>query len=842
MFEDMWLLNHTPPTIKPGHRPESEIGKSTHRPRPIASAPVSIEPNAEAPDSSAAAIVADLDLESKVRLLSGRGFWEIESPAGSGLDTIVVSDGPHGLRCQVGAADHLGISGAKPATCFPPAATLGSTWDDGLVAEVGAAIGEEAQAQGVSVVLGPGLNIKRHPAGGRNFEYYSEDPYLSGRLATAFTRGVQSQGVGTSVKHFAANNQESHRLVVDALVDERTLRELYLAGFETVVTEAEPWTMMSSYNRINGTYSSDNTELLTTILRDEWGFDGLVMSDWGGTNDRVAGVRAGLDLEMPGSRGAFDDEVIAAVRSGALDEAEVDRCATRVVELLQRGQQPGPRPTLDADGHHTLARRAAAAGSVLLTNNGVLPLSATGRIAVVGAFATTPRYQGAGSSQVTSIRVDAALDELRTRVGDAAVVDYAEGYDARTGRSTPAQFDAAIDTATGADVVVVFAGLPAAAESEGFDRDTIDLPADHVRLIEAIAALSAPVVVVLNNGGVVHLPWADRVDAVLECWLGGQAGGGATVDVLFGDAEPGGRLAESVPVHVGQLPSDRNFPGHPRQVQYREGLYVGYRFHDTAGVPAQFAFGAGMSYTSFDWTGIAVTGTGTDLTVAATVTNTGDRPGSEVVQVYVHDVESSVDRPHQELKGFAKVHLAAGESGTVEIALDRRAFAVWDVDAHAWLVEGGEFEIVVGRSSVEPVATTIVTIESPDVLGADPRPSARPATDTEFAAMLRRPIPTPDPTMPFNRNSTLEDLEDTAFGKVLSKIVVREGLKRAAAEFPDPDDATINMIRSALREGPARSLSLMSGGVVRMHHIDAIVDAANGKWTTAARSLADRLR
>jgi len=805
---------------------------------------VSSESSPDRPADSpadAAAIVAGLDLAAKVKLLSGRGFWELESPPGSGLDRIVVSDGPHGLRCQVGSGDHLGVSGALPATCFPPAAALGSTWDVDLVREVGGAIGDEARSQGVSVVLGPGLNIKRHPAGGRNFEYYSEDPYLSGRLATAWTQGVQSRDVGTSVKHFAANNQESYRLVVDALIDERTLRELYLAGFEMVVREARPWTMMSSYNRINGVYSSDNHELLTTILRDEWGFDGLVMSDWGGTNDRVAGVRAGLDLEMPGSRGAFDEEVLAAVRSGELDEADVDRCAVRVVELAQRGQQPGERPPADVDGHHALARRAAAAGSVLLRNDGTLPLAPAGRIAVVGGFATTPRYQGAGSSQVTTTRLDVPLDELRTRVGDDATVVYAEGYDARTGTSTEAQFAEAVSAAGSADVVVLFAGLPAAAESEGFDRTTIDLPADHVRLIEALATMPAPVVVVLNNGGVVHAPWADRVEAVLECWLGGQAGGGAVVDVLFGDAEPGGRLAESIPHHVAQLPADQNFPGEPRQVQYREGLYVGYRFHDAAGVPAAFPFGSGSSYTTFEWSDVSIEGEGTELTVSVTVTNTGDRAGSDVVQVYVRDVESSVDRPVKELKGFSKVHLAAGESETVTIDLDRRAFAVWDVDAHGWLVEAGTFAVVVARSSVDVVASVEVEVASADVLGADVRPSGRAATEAEFAAMLRRPVPAADPARPFHRNSTLEDLEATALGRALSKVVVREGLKRAAAEFPDPDDATINMIRSALREGPARGLALLSGGAIRLHHVDTLLDAANGRWSAAAKSIRDRL-
>lgn len=798
------------------------------------------------PTDDAATIVASLDLPTKVALLSGRGFWETEAVPSAGLDRIVLSDGPHGLRCQVGSGDHLGVGASRPATCFPTAVTLGSSWDVGLATEVGEAVGEEALAQGVAVVLGPGLNLKRHPAGGRNFEYLSEDPHLAGHLAAASVKGIQSRGVGTSMKHYAVNNQESHRLVVDALVDERTLRELYLAGFEIVVKQAAPSTVMCSYNRINGTYASDHHELLTTILRDEWGYEGLVVSDWGATNDRVAAIAAGMDLEMPGSKGAFDEEVLDAVRSGRLADADVDRCAARVVSLIQRGQHvrkgadgpPEQRPDPGYEAHHRLARRAAAAGSVLLTNNGVLPLAPAGRIAVVGGFATEPRYQGAGSSQVRPTQLDVALTELRARVGDGATVLHAVGYDALTGAATDEQIHEAVEAARDADVAVCFAGLPAATESEGFDRTDLDLPAGQVRLIEALAVLDTPLVVVLNNGGVVHLPWAERADAVLECWLGGQAGGGAVVDVLFGDAEPGGRLAESIPHHVAQLPADAWFPGHPRQVQYREGLNVGYRFHDTAGVPSHFAFGSGLSYTTFDWTGIDVTGSGTDRAVTVTVTNTGERAGSDVVQVYVRGPrDGAVVRPHQELRGFAKVHLAPGQSDTVTVHLSRRSFAVWDVDAHDWLVEAGRYQVVVARSSVAAAAVVDLDIESPDRLGADPRPSARAANDVEFAEMLRRPIPTPAAARPFNRNSTLEDLESTAGGRLLSKIIVREGLRRAAKEFPDPDEATVEMVRAAVREGPARGLALMSGGAISLRQLDALLAGLEGRFGSAISTL-----
>ena len=802
-----------------------------------ASTPAYARPMPETPASPPPAeIVAQLDRATKVRLLSGAATFDTEGLPAFGLEPVGLADGPHGLRRQASGGDHLGLRGSQPATCFPTASALGSSWDVDLLHEVGVALGEEALAQGVAVVLGPGFNIKRHPAGGRSFEYLSEDPLLSGKLAAAMVRGVQSQGVGTSVKHFAVNNQESHRLVVDAVVDERTLREVYLTAFEIAVRESSPWTVMCSYNLVNGVYASEHHDLLTTILRDEWGFDGLVMSDWGAVNDRIAGIRAGLDLEMPSSSGAFDADILAAIDAGELDEAAVDRCVERVVHLLQRARRD--RPAADLDAHHALGRRAAAAGSVLLANDGVLPLAPDlARLAVVGAFAEHPRYQGAGSSQVSPTRVDTVLALLRERVGPGCEVAHAPGYDPETGATTPPLLAGAVAAAEAAEVAVVCAGLPAAMESEGFDRTSLDLPDGMVALIEAVAATGTPVVVVLSNGGAVHLPWADRVSAVLECWLGGQAGAGGIVDVLVGDAEPGGRLAESIPVHVAQLAADRNFPGSPRQVQHREGPFVGYRFHDTAGVPARFAFGHGGSYTTFEWTDVAVEGSGTDLTVALTVANVGDRAGSDVVQVYVRDVEASVRRPVQELKGFAKVHLAPGASERVEVALDRRAFAVWDVAAHDWLVEAGTFEVVVARSSVDAVEVVAVEVASDDALAPEPPVAGLVATDDEFVALCGGSLPAVPPARPFHRNSTLEDLEATWLGRRLGAIVEAQALKEAEHEFPDPDAATQRMIRSAVREGPVRGLVLLSGGKVPFTAVDAVLAGLNGGVRAAASVL-----
>ncbi|MEI2639738.1 MAG: glycoside hydrolase family 3 C-terminal domain-containing protein [Microthrixaceae bacterium] len=812
-----------------------------------------------------AEIVGSLDTDTKIRLVSGKSFWHLQPLPDFGLTEIMVTDGPHGLRRQETTADHLGMNAARSATCFPTAAALGSTWDIDLIEEVGSALGVEALDQGVSVVLGPGLNLKRHPAGGRCFEYFSEDPHLSGKLAAAMVRGIQSQGVGTSIKHYAANNHESHRLVVDAIIDERTLREMYLRGFEIAVRESQPWTVMCAYNKVNGTYASEHHELLTAILRDEWGFEGLVMTDWGAANDRVAGIKAGLDLEMPGSNGAFTQEILDALDDGALSADELDRCAERVVHLIQRGQQHARVDSNSDVSHHALTRRAGAAGTVLLRNTGVLPLSAKGRIAVIGEFAETPRYQGAGSSQVTPKRLDNALTALRERVGADATVTYSPGYDAATGETTLDLIESAARAATDADVAVVFAGLPGSYESEGFDRPSLDMPAGHVQLIETVAASGTPVVVVLANGGAVHMPWAERVAGILECWLGGQASGSSAVDVLFGDSEPGGRLAESIPHHVAQLPSDRNFPGLPRQVQYREGLYVGYRFHDTAGVPAHFAFGSGLSYTTFDWTKPSVAkpkvsrlrktasgstgsskatetagsdeGAPIDIEVKVRVTNTGDRAGSDVVQVYIRRSDSVVYRPRQELKAFTKVHLAPGESSDVSIHLDRSAFTTWDTVSHSWVVEAGSYDVAIARSSVDEVHVQSISIDSDDAVATSVGPRGFVADDAEFVTMLGHPIPAVDPDRPFTRNSTLADIEATKMGRIISDRVIREGLKRAEHEFPDPDEATIKMFKSALREGPARGLVLMGGGVIGFDALDRIIEGLNGEWRELGKNL-----
>ncbi len=795
------------------------------------------------PLDDVARILADLDLPAKVALLSGADTWHLEPVPSAGLGRTMVADGPHGLRRFPGDGEQQGGRRAVPATCFPTAVTLASSWDEALLDEVGRALGREALAEDVSVVLGPGVNLKRHPAGGRNFEYLSEDPLLAGRLAAAMVRGIQSQGVGACVKHLAANHQETFRMVIDTIVDARTLQELELTAFALAIRDGRPWTVMSSYNQLNGVPASDNRWLLTEVLRDEWGFDGLVMSDFGGMHDRVAATAAGNDLEMPGSNGAFDAEVIAAVRGGDLDEQDVDRCARRVIELIVRAAANRvPTATVDQDAHHALARRAAAAGTVLLTNDGTLPLAADTDLAVIGAFATTPRFQGAGSSQVNPTRLDDLISAVRDRIRSGAQLTYAPAYDPATGATTDALIEQAVTAAQAAGRAVVVAGLPGPYESEGFDRTHLDLPAGHVRVIDAVLDAGVPTVVVLQNGAPVELPFADRAPAIVEGYLGGQAGGAALADVLFGDVEPGGRLAESFPVAMQDLAADANFPGHPKQVEHREGLLVGYRFHDTAEVPARFAFGHGLGYTTFDYGQLEVAGDGTDRTATVTVTNVGGRPGTEVVQLYVRASDSVVWRPGKELKGFAKVRLEPGASQQVRLDLDRRSFAIYDVAAGDWLVEAGTYEVLVGASSVDIRATASIDVASEDPVTPVPAPASAVATDEEFARLLGTAIPTPRPTQPFHRNSSVADLTLTPMGRTVHQAITAAARYHIQRTVPEDDEATRRMFEANFAEAPLRALPLMGGGKPPMAVIDRTIDALNGRPKAALVDLLDRLR
>ena len=670
-----------------------------------------------------ASVLSQLTLEEKASLCLGSDFWHTAPVARLGVPEIMMSDGPHGLRRQPDHGDHVGISGSAPATCFPTACALGSSWDPGLVGRVGEALGREARAQGVAVVLGPGINIKRSPLCGRNFEYFSEDPLLSGWLGAALIGGIQSQGVGASLKHFAANNQETDRLRVSADVDERTLREIYLAGFEHAVTAARPWTVMCSYNKINGVYSSENRWLLTEVLRGEWGFEGLVVSDWGAVNDRVAALAAGLDLEMPPNLGVSDAALVAAVRAGQLAEPALDAAVARVLRLVERATSVQPASPVDADQHHALARAAAAQCAVLLKNDGgILPLrpAAGDTVAVIGEFARTPRFQGAGSSQVNPTRVDVPLDQLRAAVPDGVEVAFAAGFGIGPGDQDDQLADEAVALAGRATTVVAFLGLPAADESEGFDRTHLDLPARQTTLLGRLAEVNANLVVVLANGSAIRLSdWEQHAKAVLECWLSGQAAGGAVADLLLGAANPSGRLAETLPVRLEDNPSYLNFPGEQGHVRYGEGIFVGYRGYDALAREVSYPFGYGLSYTSFGYDNLTATVSGSagsgDLavTVTCTVTNTGDRRGHEVVQLYVRDPEATVARPLRELKAFEKIDLAAADTAPVEFTLVARDLSYWSPAARDWVLEGGRFELAVGASSRDIRLTATVDIAAP---------------------------------------------------------------------------------------------------------------------------------
>lgn len=651
-------------------------------------------------------LIEEMTLEEKAGLCSGLNFWELKGIERLGIPSIMVTDGPHGLRKQQQSADHLGIYDSVPATCFPSAVGLASTWNRSLIEKVGVALGEECQAENVAVLLGPGANIKRSPLCGRNFEYFSEDPYLSSELAASHITGVQSQGVGTSLKHFAANNQEHRRMSVDAIVDERTLREIYLASFENTVKKAQPWTVMCSYNKVNGEYASENKRLLTDILKNEWGFEGFVVSDWGAVNERAKGLEAGLELEMPSSNGVGDKKIVDAVINGQLSEQTLNLAVERLLQIIFKAvDHKKENARYDKEQHHQLAREVARESMVLLKNEGsILPMKKEGTIAVIGEFAVKPRFQGGGSSHIKPTQLDNIFEEIQKSAGHASVV-YARGYDLKKDHIDAELITEAKEAAIQADVAVLFVGLPDRYESEGYDREHLRIPDNHRILIESVAEVQPNVVVVLSNGAPVEMPWLHQVKGLLEGYLGGQALGGAIADLLFGDVSPSGKLAETFPKELRHNPSYLNFPGEGDKVEYKEGLFVGYRYYDTKAIEPLFPFGYGLSYTSFEYTNLSINKeTILDhetVEVTVTIKNTGERAGKEIVQLYVRDLESTVIRPEKELKGFTKVELQPGEEKDVTLTLDKRAFAYYNVDIQDWYVESGQFDVLVGKSSAE---------------------------------------------------------------------------------------------------------------------------------------------
>ena len=772
-------------------------------------------------------IIKTLDLEQKCALLSGGTVFTTRALPGKGIPAITLSDGPNGVRKQAGAADHLGLNPSVPATCFPTSATVANSWDPALGEAVGAAMGEEAAAQGVSVLLGPGLNIKRSPLCGRNFEYFSEDPYLAGKMAAAYVRGIQKNGIAACPKHFAVNSQELRRMASDSIVDERTLREIYLTGFEMVVKEVQPKTIMSAYNLINGTYANENTHLLMDILRKDWGFDGAVVTDWGGSNDHALGVKNGSTLEMPAPGGDAVRELMKAVQTGKITEADVDARLDELLELVftTKAAVDAAPGKFDADAHHALARRAAAQSIVLLKNEtGLLPLAKGEKVAVIGDFAETPRYQGAGSSAVNSIKVDSFLDCLAESGLNS--VGYAKGFD-RQGKPDEALKAEAVLLAKDADVVLLFLGLDEIKESEGIDRADMKLAENQLELLAAVAAVNPNVVVLLSAGSSLESAWLKDCKALVYGCLGGQAGAGALVEVLTGAQNPCGKLAETWACSYADTPAKENFGGDGPTVEYREGLYVGYRYYDTAGVPTAFPFGYGLSYTSFAYSDLKADENGVSLTV----TNTGSCAGAEVVQLYVAKPDAKVFRPVKELKGFTKVQLEAGESKTVTIPLDDKAFRYWNVATDRWEVEGGSYQLLVGASSADirlSAAVTVAGTGAPDPYAGKALEHYRTAQvqsvpDAEFEALLGHAIP--ENKVRIDRNMTLGEMGHGRSPIGWLAAAVLGALLRRSIKKGKPD---LNILFQY--NMPLRALAKMTNGAISMGMVDGIVMELQGFW------------
>lgn len=772
-------------------------------------------------------LLKKLTLEEKCALLSGAETFKTRGMPEHGIPQIWLSDGPHGLRKQAGESDHLGLNPSVPATCFPTASAVANSWDAALGEEIGAALGEEAAAQEVSVVLGPGLNMKRNPLCGRSFEYFSEDPYLAGKLAAGYIRGIQSKGVAACPKHFAVNSQETRRMASDSIVDERTLREIYLTGFEIAVKEGHPRSIMSSYNLVNGTYANENKHLLMEILRGEWGFDGAVITDWGGSNDHALGVKNGSTLEMPAPGGDSVRELLAAVESGKISESDIDARLSELLPLVfdtKAALDAAPRE-FDAAAHHALARRAAEESLVLLKNEGsLLPLAAGAKVAVIGDFAKNPRYQGAGSSMVNSTQVDVLLDKLIN--SELNVIGYQQGFD-RHGKPDAALQKSACELATQADTVVLCMGLDEIAESEGLDRSNLRLAQNQVDLLQAVAAVNPKIVVVLYSGSVVETPWLDNCQALLYAALGGQAGAGAVADALTGKVNPCGKLAETWPLAYADVPSAADFATRRKTVEYREGLYIGYRYFTTAEKAVRFPFGYGMSYTTFAYSDMAADEQGVSLTV----TNTGSVAGTEIVQLYVAKKNSELFRPAKELKGFARVTLAPGEKQRITITLDDKAFRFWNVQSNCWEIEGGEYELLVG-ASVEDIrlcekisvhGTATVHPYEDRNLDCYYKGDVLHVSDADFETLLGHPIP--NGKTKIDRNLTLGELNHARSPLGWLVWLVLTILLDVSYKRGKPD---LNILFQY--NMPLRALAKMTNGAISMGMVDGIVMELQGFW------------
>ncbi len=777
-----------------------------------------------------AELISNMTLEEKCSLLSGGTQFDTKDVRRLGIPAMTFSDGPSGLRKQAGAADHLGLNPSLPATCFPSASTLANAWDEVLEETVGAAIGAEAKAQRVNVLLGPGLNLKRAPLCGRNFEYFSEDPYLAGKLAAAAVRGIQSQGIAACPKHLAVNSQETLRMHSDSVIDRRTMEELYLTAFEIAVTEGKPKVIMPSYNRINGVYASEHKELLQDTLRERWGFEGFAVTDWGGSNDRVSAVLAGTHVEMPTTGGDSDREVARAVRAGELDEAVLDQRVDEYLRVLFDTVIPENAPTeFDEEGHHTLARRAAGESIVLLKNDGrLLPLRPGQRAAVIGDFAAVPRYQGSGSSAVNPTRVDTPLDCLKSSGLD--IVGYAPGFRRHGGEDNDLLREA-VELARRAEVVLLYLGLDELAESEGVDRPNMTLRQNQVELLRAVSEVNPKVVVVLAGGAPVETPWLDRCQALIHGYLGGQAGAGAMVDALTGKIVPSGKLAESWPMTYTDVACAGHYPAPERTAEYREGPFVGYRYYDKAGIPVRFPFGFGLSYTTFTYSDLKVS----ENEVTFTLANSGSYSAAEVAQLYVGKTDSELFRPLRELKGFTKVFLQPGESRQVTIPLDDKAFRFFDISSGDWAVEKGTYQIFVGPSSADLPLSGTITVAGVNGAGRYDREAlacyysgqVKDVPDSAFQALLGRPIPDSrwDRESPLELNDTFAQLQYAKgwVGRLVYRVTKKQVDKGTASGHPD--------LNALFRYNmPVRAIAKMTGGMVTMKMAEAVLELFNGRF------------
>jgi beta-glucosidase len=788
-----------------------------------------------------AEIIGRMTLEEKASLTSGKDFWQTMNLDHLGINSMFLSDGPHGIRKQAAAADHLGLNASIPATCFPTAATIANSWNEQLGEQLGSFLGEEAVAQKVNVLLGPGINIKRNPLCGRNFEYFSEDPYLAGKMAANYIKGIQSRGISACVKHFCVNNQEERRMVIDTIVDERTLREIYLTAFEIAVKEGKTKSLMSSYNRLNGIYTNENLHLMKDILRGEWGFNGVVITDWGGSNDRIAGLVAGNELEMPTTAGETNIDIINAVKSGKIKEEVLDQCIDRMLELIFTTEEvyKTQQKEFDVDRHHSMAQLAAEESIVLLKNEGsILPLKSGTKVAVIGDFAMNPRYQGAGSSIVNPTKLDNTLGCLKDT--DILSIGYSAGFE-RYGKKNKMLIKEACALAEKAEVVLLYIGLDEATEAEGLDRQDMKVPENQIDLLEALSKVNPNIVAVLSCGSAVEMPWLSNIKGLVHGYLSGQAGARAVLRVLCGEVNPSGKLAESYPVSYQDTPSCSNFPGKEVSVEYREGLYVGYRYYDTAKVKVQFPFGFGLSYTSFEYSALKVEGD----KVTFSIKNTGKVPGAEVAQLYIGSTSEEIFRPLKELKGFKKVFLQPGETKEVTIFFDDKTFRYYNVATNSWEEEAGEYKIIIGASCEDVKLSEVIRREG--TLAATPYDKAAlPAYFSgkaakvdlkEFEALLGRKVPEAkwDKSKALGYNDTIAQCQYAKGGFARFAIHVIDFAHWFLIKIGKR--STANIIMMSIYHMPFRGIARMTGGAVNMPMLDGILMMVNGHFFKGLKHL-----